>query len=303
MISVIIPVHNRAELLERAVRSVLAQSYRDFELVVVDDGSTEAFDSVQKLLAANGQRLIRQERRGVAAARNRGIAESSGEWIALLDSDDVWLPSKLERQMVYARSNPQCRIFQSRERWYRNGRRVNPRQRHEMRAGNIFAQSLELCVVSSSSVLFQRSLFEECGPYDENLWLCEDYDLWIRIAARYSFGLLDEELADKFAGHDDQLSRSEAALDRYRIYSLLKNSQELSLSGEQSALISQMFAAKSALLAAGAEKRGNARAAGLYREIQQLAQSEQSQAGPSQARNLLERLNGELTNATCNAAY
>jgi len=134
LVSVIIPTFNRAWILEEAVDSVLSQEFQDFELIVVDDGST---DNTWDIL--NGYQenviLVRQENKGVSAARNRGIGLASGELIAFLDSDDLWLPKKLSAQVEFFNSNPDALICQTEEIWIRNGVRVNPKKKHKKPSG------------------------------------------------------------------------------------------------------------------------------------------------------------------------
>lgn len=219
-VSVIIPTYNRGWIVRDAIDSALGQTYADFELVVVDDGST---DRTPQILDAYGERLrvIRQTNRGVSAARNRGIGASSGPLIALLDSDDIWLPGKLSVQVDFFKKNPAALICQTEEIWIRNGLRVNPGKRHRKSSGMIFERSLELCLVSPSAVMFRRTLLEKVGLFDESLPACEDYDLWLRVGCRFPVHLIDKPLTIKRGGHEDQLSRR-PSLDRYRIRSLLK---------------------------------------------------------------------------------
>lgn len=219
-VSVIIPTYNRGWIVRDAIDSALGQTYADFELVVVDDGST---DRTPQILDAYGERLrvVRQTNRGVSAARNRGIGASSGPLIALLDSDDIWLPGKLSVQVDFFKKNPAALICQTEEIWIRNGLRVNPGKRHRKSSGMIFERSLELCLVSPSSVMFRRTLLEKVGLFDESLPACEDYDLWLRVGCRFPVHLIDKPLTIKRGGHEDQLSRR-PSLDRYRIRSLLQ---------------------------------------------------------------------------------
>ena len=268
-ISVIIPVHNRAAMLKRAVKSVLAQTYKDFELIVVDDGSTEDLLEVRSLVEQNGHCfLVLEKNLGVAVARNFGIKQAKGRWLALLDSDDVWLPEKLEKQIQFLEKNPELRIMQSQERWYRGGEFVNPRYIHQMPEGEeVFYRSLKLCCISSSSVVFEKFLFDEMGGYDEQLWVCEDYDLWLRISAKYQVGLLKEVLAEKFAGHEDQLSKSTPAMDRFRVFALLKLLDEAELSEKQINAVVKEINKKSSVLYKGAVKRGNEEYAKVYGEL------------------------------------
>ena len=219
LISVIIPTFNRAAWVREAVDSVLAQSFQDFELIVVDDGST---DTTGEGLMPYRDRLnyTYQARQGVSAARNRGLEMAAGEWLAFLDSDDLWLPKKLETQVDFFYRNPQAEICQTEEIWIRNGRRVNPREKHRKPSGDIFVPSLTLCLVSPSAVMLKKRLLQEVGFFDTDLPACEDYDLWLRISCRKPVFLIEEPLVVKRGGHPDQLSRCLPSLDRYRIQSL-----------------------------------------------------------------------------------
>jgi glycosyltransferase involved in cell wall biosynthesis len=219
--SVIIPVYNRYRPVKEAVDSVLAQTFTDYELIVVDDGST---DDTPRVAEEYGERIrcLRQENRGVSAARNAGVAASSAPWLAFLDSDDRWLPEKLARQARFIRENPGISIMQTDETWIRRGRRVNPRNRHLKREGHIFLDSLELCLISPSAAIMSRECFDRYGPFDEDLPACEDYDLWLRVTARERVGLAPERLVVRHGGHPDQLSARYTAMDRFRVYAILK---------------------------------------------------------------------------------
>jgi glycosyltransferase involved in cell wall biosynthesis len=220
LVSVIIPTYNRGWIVQEAIGSVLEQDFADYELIVVDDGSA---DDTAAILTVYGSTItvLNQPNRGVSAARNRGIAAASGQLIAFLDSDDLWLPRKLSTQVEFFKNHPDTVISQTQERWIRNGVRVNPRQRHHKFSGMIFEHSLALCLVSPSAVMLKKSLFDEVGVFDEQLPACEDYDLWLRISCRYPVHLIDAPLVIKRGGHADQLSRA-AGLDKYRIRSLVK---------------------------------------------------------------------------------
>ena len=220
LVSVIIPTYNRGWTIKEAIDSVLAQSFIDFELIVVDDGST---DDTSEILDSyrDDIKVLSQENNGVSAARNRGVATASGIFIAFLDSDDLWLPEKLSSQVDFFNSNPDALICQTEEIWVRNNMRVNPKKRHKKPWGMIFEPSLDLCLVSPSAVMIRRSLFEEVGVFDETLPACEDYDLWLRISCRYPVFLIDTPLIIKRGGHFDQLSAS-SGLDKFRIKSIKK---------------------------------------------------------------------------------
>ena len=262
LVSVIIPTYNRGWIVRDAIDSVLGQTYADFELIVVDDGST---DRTPQILDAYGERLrvIRQANQGVSAARNRGIGDSSGPLIALLDSDDIWLPRKLAVQVDFFKKNPAALICQTEEIWIRNGLRVNPGKKHRKPSGMIFEPSLELCLVSPSAVMVRRELIEKVGLFDESLPACEDYDLWLRVGCRFPVHLIDKPLTIKRGGHKDQLSR-QSSLDRYRIRSLVKliESGLLTLPQRNAAVIA--LRKKCAVYANGCLKRGRLEEALYY---------------------------------------
>ncbi len=218
-ISVIIPTHNRAGLLRRALASVQNQTRRPDEVIVIDDGSTD--ETAQVVCGEFPRyRYVRQPRRGVAAARNKGAGEAMGRWLAFLDSDDEWRPVKLKRQLAALASRPDYSICHTDEIWIRNGRRVNPKDRHAKAGGHIFRRCLALCVISPSAVVIARSLFDSLGGFDETLAVCEDYDLWLRLCARHPVLYVDETLVVKYGGHSDQLSKKYFGMDRFRIQAL-----------------------------------------------------------------------------------
>ena len=264
-VSVIIPTHNRGWVLKEAVESVLAQDDQDFELIVVDDGST---DNTAEVLEeyADDLTVFRQNNSGVSAARNRGITLSSGRLIAFLDSDDLWLPEKLSRQVGFFHSNPEARICQTGEVWIRNGVRVNPKKRHKKGAGMIFERSVSLCLVSPSAVMIRRDLFDEVGLFDERLPACEDYDLWLRIGCRYPVHLIDTPLTIKRGGHPDQLSGA-PGLDRLRIQALMKILDSGRLSKTQYTAAVEALVEKCTIYGGGCLKRGRPSEASYYAEL------------------------------------
>jgi glycosyltransferase involved in cell wall biosynthesis len=258
-ISVIIPTYNRSASLVRALDSVLAQQHKAQEIVVVDDGSS---DSTQELSVwqdyAGVVTYLRSEfNRGVSWARNWGVAHSRGDWLAFLDSDDQWHPAKLKEQLQWLGTHPDWRIVQTHEIWIRNGVRVNPPDTHRKVEGEQFARNLERCMITPSSVMVQRSLFDECGGFDESLPTCEDYDLWLKITSRYPVGLVDKYLLTRYGGHADQLSAAYPVMDRYRIESLHRLLQQAQLSSAQQSLVRKTLAKKASIVANGARKRGN----------------------------------------------
>jgi glycosyltransferase involved in cell wall biosynthesis len=270
-VSVVIPTWNRRELLARALDSVLSQTRRPEEVIVVDDGSTDgtarfvarAFPSVV---------LLEQENRGVSAARNRGVRAAASNWIAFLDSDDRWLGAKLERQLTAIQENPGTWLCHTDEIWIRRGRRVNPMNKHRKFGGRIFEKALPLCVISPSSVLLRRRLFDEVGWFDESLPACEDYDFWLRVTARFPVLYLEEKLLLKYGGHDDQLSRRYVAMDRFRIAALVKILRSNSLEEPHRDAAAAELSRKIEIYAKGARKRGNhAEATRLRAELERLS--------------------------------
>ena len=262
LVSVIIPAYNRGWILTEAIDSVLAQDFEDYELIVVDDGST---DNTRAILDTYGQDIIvlRQVNKGVSAARNLGIAEAEGQLVAFLDSDDLWLPRKLSRQVEFFKSNPDALINQTEEIWMRNGVRVNPKNRHRKPSGMIFERSLGLCLVSPSAVMIRRTLFDAVGIFDENLPACEDYDLWLRISCQYPVHLIDTPLIIKRGGHEDQLSKA-PGLDRFRIQSLAKIIASERLTEAQYRAAACSLRDKCAIYAGGCHKRGREAEATYY---------------------------------------
>jgi len=265
-VSVIIPTHNRAEVLGRAIASVLGQIWADFQLIVVDDGSTDA--TARVLAEFDDPRLtgMHQENKGVSSARNRGIAASGGRLIALLDSDDYWMPDKLEKQVRFMAESGFA-ICQTDEIWIRNGVRVNPRFKHAKPAGWFLERSLDLCLISPSCVMFTRSLWDELGPFDESLPACEDYSLWLRVGARHPVGLVPEPLVVKTGGHADQLSRRIIGLDLYRVYAMIDLLRSMTLDATQQALVAAALRERVRLYAQGCIKHGKDEEAVRVREL------------------------------------
>jgi len=266
--SIIIPSYNRKQQLKNAIDSVLAQNEKDFELIIVDDGSD---DGTSDLADEYSGRItyIFQKNSGVSAARNRGITSSNSPNITFLDSDDTWHKNKLTQHRNFIKNNTKISIHQTEDIWIRNGKRVNPGTKHLKVQGKIFIPSLALCMISPSSVCISRDVFGKYGLFDEKLPACEDYDLWLRITPFEEIGLINEKLITRYAGHNDQLSSSFWGMDRFRLYSILKVLHD---SGDRMDDTDRLAAADCALkkgkiLLNGAEKRGNKTPAVLLSDI------------------------------------
>ena len=254
-VAVVIPSFNRRHVLPRALDSVLAQERAADEIILVDDGST---DETQELQVRYPQvRYIRQENRGVSAARNAGIAAADADWIAFLDSDDEWLPGKLAQQLRVLEDDQDTPLVHCDEIWIRRGVRVNQMDKHAKAGGMIFERCLPLCAISPSAAVVSRELLLELGGFNEDLPACEDYDLWLRICARHAVSYIDQPLLKKYGGHDDQLSRRFWGMDRFRVQALDELLESGILTDGQEESARAMLLHKCNILLQGARKRGN----------------------------------------------
>ena len=211
-VSVVIPTYNSVRYLTEAVDSVLAQTFRDLEVIVVDDGSTDETELVMRRYP-EPVRYIRQKNAGVAEARNRGIREASGRYIAFLDADDTWYPHKLERQLAELRRRPDCRFC------YSAFTVVDPDlaplgiRGSERRGSPLEDLLLRGNVIGSiCTVLCERELLESSGGFDPELSQCADWDMWVRLATATPFAYVDEPLVT-YRHHDGNMSRSAPLLE------------------------------------------------------------------------------------------
>ena len=255
-VSVIIPTYNRKNLLKRALNSVSSQTFVPQEIIVVDDGSSDGTKD-WVLERFPDVRYIYQDNSGVSSARNAGIKEAIGSWIAFLDSDDEWMSNKLEQQKGVINSFQEAWLCHTNEIWIRNGVRVNQMKKHQKYGGNVFENCLDICRISPSSVLIKKEVFETVGLFDESLKVCEDYDLWLRITAVLPVIFLDQPLIIKYGGHVDQLSRVDSGIEKYRIQSLEKILSSNSLSISQSKIAISQLIKKLKIFSNGLEKRNN----------------------------------------------
>lgn len=262
-ITVIITSYNRGEIIGRAVDSVLGQTRSADEIILVNDGSSDNTDQLIKEKYPD-IKYIWQENRGIGHARNTGISQARGIWIAFLDSDDEWLPSKLKDQLKALQHQPDYKICHTNEIWIRNGKRVNPMKKHEKSGGLIFKNCLPLCIISPSSVIIHRSVFKEHGLFDESLPVCEDYDLWLRFCAFLPILYLEKPQIIKYGGHSDQLSHKYWGMDRFRIIALEKIIKNPKLSPEDKDATTHILIEKIEIYIQGAAKRRKGDEVELY---------------------------------------
>ena len=262
-ISVVIPSHNRCEFLKRAISSVLNQTIKPREIIIIDNGST---DNTHGMISSLFPEItyIYEKTKGVSIARNIGIKNCHSTWIAFLDSDDAWEPQKLEKQFFYTNNNnKKYRLIHTNEIWYKNNKFQNQLKKHQKSGGDIFQKSLELCCISPSSAFIKKEIFDDYGFFDEGLEVCEDYDMWIRITAKEEVGFLDNPLVIKYGGHNDQLSKKYWGMDRFRIKSLEKNLNNNWFTSEQKKTVFNILIKKLSIMINGAKKRNNEE---IYRE-------------------------------------
>lgn len=266
LVSVIIPTYNRASWLKGAIDSVLEQTFTNFELLIIDDGST---DDTREIIANYGVQVkyFYQPNKGPSAARNSGIKKARADLITFLDSDDRWLKNKLQTQVDLMITDPGIKICYTDEIWIRRGKKVNPKKIHQKYSGWIYQKCLPLCIISPSSVMIYREVFDKVGLFDESLLVCEDYDLWLRISQRYPITFINEPLIIKNGGHEDQLSQRLWGMDRFRVKALEKMLQENSVSTEDKQATIDILIKKCTILANGCFKRSKIEEGNQYISI------------------------------------
>lgn len=257
MITIILPTFNRAPVLTRALESVLQQDFQDWELLISDDGSTDhtrtvAEEFIQR--TGRGRYLYSPHNTGVSAARNRAVREARGEWLAFIDSDDEWLPNRLSAQMQLAGQYP---LIHSEEIWIRNGVRVNAPKIYAKSGGRLFRRCVEICCISPSATLMRTDLYRSLGGFREDFPACEDYELWLRIAARHEIGFVDQALIKKYGGHADQLSTRYKAQDYFRVKALMPFLDSEEISDDDRAHVAEAVRQRCAILLKGYQKHGN----------------------------------------------
>jgi len=274
-ISVIIPTYNRAPNLKQAIDSVLIQSHKDFELIVVDDGSD---DNTAELIADYPHEIVylKQENRGPAAARNRGIKKARYNILAFLDSDDWFAGNKLATQIKAMQQNPIFSISHTNEIWYRKGQIFNQKFKHKKNSGDIFDQSLQLCAVSMSTVMLKKEIFERYGSFDEEFPCCEDYEFWLRVSAEEKFLLVEEPLTLKDGGRADQVSTIyRTGMDKFRIQAIMKILASGRLNDYQTDIARQELERKCRIYGTGCIKHGKSAEGKYYLDLPETLRRQQ----------------------------
>ncbi|MDH3973179.1 MAG: glycosyltransferase [Deltaproteobacteria bacterium] len=223
VVSIVIPTFNRAHLLGLAINTVLSQTYRNFDLIIVDDASADNTEDIVNSFNDNRIRYCRHEKnRGGSAARNTGIKAARGEYIAFLDDDDEWLPRKLEQQVAkFSESSEKVGLIYCGYACVYQDRVVSeiiPKLK-----GSIYRETLQSCILGGPTAIVKRECFDKSGFFDEDLKACQDWDLWIRIAKLYDFDFVPEILAkytlhgnQVSAGLNNRISAREILLDKYK---------------------------------------------------------------------------------------
>ena len=256
-ISVVIPTLNRINTLQRALDSVINQTYKPAEIIVVDNGSS---DGTLKFLREQYPKItiLTENKIGVSSARNKGIKKSINQWIALLDSDDAWHPRKLEIQTSMLDSAlKEYNLIHTDEVWFRNNKHINQMKKHKKQGGYIFDRCLSLCCISPSSVLFKKNILDKVGLFDESLPVCEDYDMWLKICSSEEVLFAQDKLTYKYGGHKDQLSKSYWGMDRFRIKSIENIIKNFDLTYKQKKQAKKELIKKLKIIINGAFKRNN----------------------------------------------
>ncbi len=285
LVSVVIPTYNRVNFLKEAISSVLGQNYSEIELIVVDDGSSDGSEEWCKSLNEGSEnerfRYVRIAHSGFPGlVRNVGIRMASGEYIAFLDSDDIWIEEKIEEQINLMESRVNCVISHTKERWVRNRKEISQSRQRHRREGDIFEDALLKCIIGPSTVMVRKDIFNYAGFFNEHMEIAEDYELWLRVTALYRVCYIDRPLVVKRGGHSDQLSEKYGQIEIFRIEALesfiewlshAKNTfSKLGWNPERYPLVKSLaykeLARKCSIYARGCFKRGREREGRSYLE-------------------------------------
>ncbi len=263
-VSVIIPTYNRVKFLPACINSVLKQSIPVDEIILVDnnssDGTVNYIRDKFKMV-----RVLIERNKGVSFARNLGILNSKNNWVAFLDSDDEWMPDKIQKQIeLIKRLNYKVNFIHTNEKWVRNNIILNQKKKHAKKGGYIFQDCLDICKISPSSTLIKKSLFDQYGLFNTKFKVCEDYELWLRFTSKIEISYINEVLIKKNGGHNDQLSKKYWGIDRYRIKALEKLIVTNNLTIEYKVMAVKKLIEKINILILGAINRKNKRILKMY---------------------------------------
>jgi glycosyltransferase involved in cell wall biosynthesis len=240
-VSVIIPTYNSARFLTAAVESVLKQTFKDFEVIVIDDGSTDNTSEIIKQFG-DSVRYIFQKNQGVSVARNTGIKNSAAKYVAFLDADDVWMPTKLEKQIAALKENPKSKVCYTE--YLSVSSDLKPQDLRRLRCQNEVLSDLLLrgnVIGPPSTVFGERGIFEELGGFDSNLSLSADWDMWIRLASVTEWTFIKEPLL-MYRLHSLNMGRNSVLLEEDTLRLLEKSFAMTNLSNELRAKRNAAFA-------------------------------------------------------------
>ena len=271
-VSVVVPTFNRVDFVLEAIKSISSQTFQPLEIILVDNNFE---DNTTEMVAKHFKsvKILIQKKQGVSAARNFGIREASGNWIAFLDSDDQWHKRKLEEQVKsISRDKLSADLSHTDEIWYRN-KFFNQKEIHKKR-GVLFLNIACHFVVFLQVVYLLEKGFDDIGLFDESLDVCEDYDFWLRFCCKYPVNFVDQKLTIKNGGHNDQLSKKYWGMDRFRVQALENLLRSSVLDEWQRQLTKSMLLKKIKILIQGAKKRSNTSTYNKYLEKQKYWEAE-----------------------------
>ena len=253
-VSVIIHTYNNEKFIGETIESVLNQTYKDYEIIVVDDGSVDGTRDAL-LPYMHGIRYHYKENGGIASAKNAGISLSHAEFVAFLDHDDLWVPDKLMLQMECFIENPQAGLVYTKYTSFKNGKelRTKPEKGY---SGWIFKELLSKSFIQTSTVVVKRECLDAVGPYDETFFLGDEYDMFLRIARKFQCGFVDKGLT-RYRVHDTNASNNDFLFDNENlgVYKKIYNSFT-NLDGVEKKILRKRIARYSMKVAEGLYSQG-----------------------------------------------